>query len=133
MESLQINNIAIIVAALSSFVAGGVWYSLLFNKAWMQANNFTEESIKNTNKVKIFGLSFLFSLVMAYNLGYFISYPSIDAARGALYGLLTGVWIAAGVCIIALFEHRSWRYMFINAGYMLVALTLMGLIIGAWN
>ena len=35
--------------------------------------------------------------------------------------------------IVVLFEQRTWGYMLINAGYVLVAFTLKGLIIGAWR
>ncbi|MEX2488857.1 MAG: DUF1761 domain-containing protein [Pseudomonadales bacterium] len=41
--------------------------------------------------------------------------------------------LAMGIFIIGLFENKSMRYMLINAGYMLVALVLMGVILGAWH
>jgi len=42
---LQINSLAVLVAAVSAFVIGGLWYSpLFFQKAWMAANGFSESS-----------------------------------------------------------------------------------------
>jgi hypothetical protein len=38
-----------------------------------------------------------------------------------------------GLGVVALFERRSWKYSLINGGYLTVALTLMGLILGAWR
>ena len=63
----SINWWAVLIAGISSFVVGGIWYSPgLFGKAWMKENNFTEEQIKNGgNKGKIFGATLIFSLVMA--------------------------------------------------------------------
>jgi hypothetical protein len=52
---------------------------------------------------------------------------------GLAYGALTGLWIFCGIAIVSLFEHKSARYIFINGGYMIVALTLMGAIIGVWR
>ena len=37
----NLNWLAIIVAALSTFLLGGIWYSV-FEKPWMAANNFTQ-------------------------------------------------------------------------------------------
>ena len=56
----SVNYFAVLVAALVTFVIGGIWYSpAVFGKAWMQENGFTEESLKNRNMAKIFGLSFV--------------------------------------------------------------------------
>jgi hypothetical protein len=70
---------------------------------------------------------------MAANLGMFINTPDIHLSQGILYGLLTGLWIFCGIAIVGLFEHKSARYIFINGGYMLAALGLMGAIIGIWR
>jgi uncharacterized membrane protein YagU involved in acid resistance len=100
----------------------------------MKENNMSVEDVQKGNKAKIFGWSFILSLVMAVNLAMYLSSdPKIDLAMGIVYGLLTGVWIFCGIAIVALFEHRSARYIFVNGGYMLVALGLMGAIIGAWR
>ena len=43
MDYSTINYFAVLAAAVSTFVLGGLWYSpMLFGKAWMRANNFTE-------------------------------------------------------------------------------------------
>ena len=61
-----INWLAVLVAGISAFVIGGIWYSPgLFGKAWMKDNNLTEEVIRKGNKGKIFGFTLIFSLLMA--------------------------------------------------------------------
>ena len=134
MEMSTINWLAVAVAGISAFVLGGVWYSpALFGKVWMKENNLTIEDVKKGNKGKIFGWSFILSLIMAVNLAMFLNDPKINLEMGIIYGLLTGIWIFCGIAIVALFEHRTARYIFVNGGYMLVALILMGAIIGAWR
>ena len=45
MDFASINWLAVLVAGISAFVVGGIWYSPgLFGKAWMKDNNFTEEN-----------------------------------------------------------------------------------------
>lgn len=135
MDFSTLNWLAIIVATVSAFIVGGLWYSpILFGKAWMRANGFTEESMKGANMGKIFGLAFLWILVMAINLAMFLNDAKTDAAWGATAGFLAGFgWAATGLFVVSLFERRSTSYMLINGAYLTVALTLMGLIIGAWR
>jgi hypothetical protein len=130
----QFNIWAVLVAALSTFLIGGLWYSpALFGKAWMKENGFTEEGMKNSNMVKIFGLAFFLAVIAAVNLAMFMG-PEDKPAMGALWGFLAGFgWVATFVGTHYLFERRSFRLFLINAGYSIVSLTLMGVILAAWK
>ncbi len=134
MDISTVNWLAILVAGISAFVLGGVWYSpALFGKAWMADNNLSMETIKKGNKGKIFGIAFILSLVMAANLAMFLNEPKTDISWGAIAGFLSGIWVFGFVAIHGLFEYRSWRLIFINGGYGMVSLILMGAIIGLWR
>ena len=135
MNMQEINVVAVIAAAMSAFVVGGLWYSpLLCGAAWMRANNFTEEQVNGFKKGRMFGWSILFSLIMAMNLAIFLADEQTDWVWGMTAGLLAGVgWVATAIAVVALFENKSWTYIFINAGYNIVTFALMGLIIGAWR
>ncbi|SMD32761.1 Protein of unknown function [Reichenbachiella faecimaris] len=129
-----LNYWAILAAALSTFLIGGIWYSpIAFGKAWMKENSFSEDDLKKGNMSKIFGLSFILGLVAAINLAMFLG-PDTDLSTGAFYGFLAGAgWVATFLGTHYLFERRSFKLFLINAGYSVVALTLMGLIIGGWR
>lgn len=136
MDMSKINLLAVFVAALSSFVIGAVWYSpILFAKVWMRENGFSEEDMKNANMGKIFGLSFLLALVMAFNLAAFLAEPAEpNLAWGMTAGALAGIgWVAAAIGIIYLFERRSLKLFLINAGYQTVTFIVMGGILGVWK
>ena len=135
MPTQHVNWLAVIAAAFSTFALGGLWYSqALFGRAWMAENNLTEAELHKGSMARVFGFSFVFSLLMAANLAMFLAEPKTTASWGATAGFLAGFgWVALGVAIIALFERRSWRYILIHAGYMTVAFVLMGLILGAWR
>lgn len=132
---MEINYPAVCVAAFSAFVLGGVWYSpLLFQKPWMKATGLSEADVAKGKPVVIFGGAFALCLVMAANLAAFLGGPDTTVAWGAAAGALAGGgWVACGIGVVALFERRPAAYTFINGGYWLVALTLMGAIIGAWR
>jgi hypothetical protein len=128
----HLNYWAILMSAVSAFAVGGLWYKV-FARPWKKANGFGEEP-PSGNQAKIFGASFLLSLVMAFNLAKFLDSPSTTAVWGATAGFLAGFgWCFMGIGIISLFERKSWKYVFINGGYLTVALTVMGLILGAWR
>jgi Protein of unknown function (DUF1761) len=129
-----INVLAILVAAASAFVVGGLWYSpALLGRLWKRANGFGENEPPPATP-KIFVVSFLLCLVMAANLAIFLNDPKTTAAWGATAGFLAGFgWIAMGIGVVATFERRPWSYVFVNGGYMTVALVLMGAILGAWR
>ena len=135
MDFSTLNYFAVLAAALSAFVLGGLWYSpLLFGKAWMLANQFTDADLQTFSKARMFGWSFLFSLVMALNLAMFLSGPTTNVTWGMAAGGLAGLgWVAMAIAIIGVFENRSWKYIAINGGYMTVAFVIMGAIIGVWR
>jgi len=144
MDMSTINWLAVLVAGISAFVLGGIWYSpALFGNAWMKASNLTLEQVQKGNKGKIFGWAFIFSLLMAANLAMFLADSPADCPAncaqrtdvtwGTIAGFLAGLWPFCGIAITGLFEQKSARYILINGGYLLVALTLMGAILGLWR
>lgn len=139
MDMSNINFLAVIAATLSTFLVGWLWYGPLFGKAWMNAVGLSEEQLQQGSMAKIFGLAFVFEFIMAFNLAmFFYGSPEgaemITAGTGAFYGFLTGFgWIFFALAINSLYEQKSWKYMLINGGYWTVALTVMGLILGAWK
>jgi len=133
----SINWLAVLAAGISAFVLGGVWYSpSLFGKAWMTDNNLTMEQIKKGNFAKIYGWALVLSLIAAANLAMFLAdncAQKTDVSWGAIAGFLAGIWVFCFVAIHGLFEHKPARLIFINGGYSVVALILMGAIIGLWR
>jgi hypothetical protein len=127
---MQLSFLGLSVAALSTFLLGGLWYSpAVFGKAWMKENGLTEEEVKKGNKVKIFGLAFILAIISAINLAMFMG-PETNPAMGALWGFLAGTgWVATFVGTHYLFERKSFTLFLINAGYSIVALTIMGIIL----
>ena len=128
----NINWLSIVVAAISAFLIGGIWYGPVFGRAWMKEFGYTEEDIKQRNIPRTFGLSLLLAFFAAFMLDLFIG-ATADIIYGTMAGFFAGIgWVAAFLGILYLFEMRSAKAFVINGGYCVVSLTLMGLILGAW-
>ena len=130
----SLNWWAIIVATVSAFVLGGVWYSpLMFGNAWMKVAGMTEESVKQGNPGKIYGGAFVLTLIAAINLAMFLG-PKSDLAFGIAAGAATGIgWIVPAFGVVYFFEQRPTLQWFINGAYWVVTFIVMGAIIGAWH
>ncbi len=73
------------VAAIIPLVLGFIWYNpKVFGNAWMKAAEISEERAKSGNMLKIFGLTYLFSLFAAYILS------SLSVHQASLFGLFLG-------------------------------------------
>ena len=134
MNLAQLNIWAILAATVSAFLVGGLWYSpAMFGKLWKRANGFKDEQ-PGPAAAKIFVVSFILTLVMAVNLAMFLNDPKTTVAWGAAAGFLAGFgWVAMGIGIVSMFERRPWSYVAVNGGYLMVALVVIGTIIGAWR
>lgn len=134
MENIDINWLAVIVAGLTSFLVGGLWYSpILLGKAWQAENNLSDEQLQAGSKARIFGFTFLWSFIMAANLAFFVS--GVESLGEVLfYSFAAGFgWVSLGLFVIGLFELKTTRYMLINAGYQTISFLLMGLVLGLWK
>lgn len=128
----SVNWLAVLAAALSSFLLGGIWYSVLFAKAWQAAAGLSDEQVKGGNKAMIFGGSFVLALIASATFAFFIG--QIGWRDATLYGLCAGLtWVAASFGINYLFERRPLKLFLINGGYHTIQFTLIGLILGAWH
>ena len=126
-----INWLSVIIAAVSAFMVGGLWYGPLFGKAWAEGFGLSEEYLAGRNMPMVFGVSLLLSLIAAVNLEMFIG-AEATLAFGVFAGFAAGFgWVAAFLGILYLFEKRSLKVFLINGGYCVVALTVMGAILGA--
>lgn len=128
----NINWLSVLIAAISTFLIGGIWYGPLFGRAWMTAFGYTEEDLKKRSVSKTFGLSLLLALIAALILEMFIG-PEANMVFGAMAGFLAGIgWVATFLGILYLFEMQTVKVYLINAGYCIISLTIMGLILGSW-
>lgn len=130
---MDVNWLAILIAAVSAFILGGLWYGPLFGKPWMALTGMSHEKAAEASPVRKFGLAFILSFLAASVFAAFLG-PEVDMQTGAMYGFSAGLfWVGGFMGINDIFEHRPLKLTAINAAYATVAFTLYGAIIGAMN
>ena len=129
----DVNWLAVLAAAISAFLLGGLWYSpALFGKSWQRAAGLSDEQLKAGNPGKVFGGSFVLALVAAATFAMFLGKLPVGTATA--YGFCAGLtWVAASFGINYLFERRSFGLFLVNGGYHTLQFTLYGLILGLWH
>jgi hypothetical protein len=130
---VTVNLLAVIAAAVSSFLLGGLWYSnALFGAAWKRDAGDMRKPGEG-HPVKVFGLSFVFAFVAAFAYAAIVPAPT-SAGQAAVQGLIVGAAIvAASFGINYQFANRSTTLWLIDGGYHTVQFLLYGLIIGLWR
>ena len=142
---VPINYLAVLAATISSMIVGYVWYGPLFGKSWMAAmgiDSMRMEQMKAEMKAKgagkSYALMFVGSLVMAFVLAHALVFASAYLhASGISAGLTAGFWNWLGFIAPVLFgsvlwEQKPMKLYYINVGYYLVTLCVMGMILAAW-
>lgn len=133
MQDVDLNWLAILVAALVPMVLGALWYALLFARLWMRAVGRRPEDM--TGASLGYALSALAAIVTSYTLARVVRWAEVDdLGNGVLVGVL--LWLGFVATIIAVqtyYGGRSRTLWAIDAGYWLVSLLVMGAIHGAWE
>ena len=95
-----VNVLAVVLAALSAFLLGGLWYSLLFAKQWAALTGQSEDRLKSGNPAIVFGGAFLLNLVAAFVLALFVG-PLVGVGLpGAPYLLAAFLMAATAVLVV---------------------------------
>lgn len=129
----HVNWLAVLAAALASFVLGGLWYSGLFAKAWQNAAGLSDARVAGGNKALMFGGAFVLALVQSAVFALFLG-PNPAPMLGVGAGFAAGLcWVAAGLGLTYVFEQRSPKLFLINGGYATVQFTIIGAILGFWH
>lgn len=134
MHFTDVSILAIILAVVANMVIGALWYSpLLFANIWVKALGKNMEDM-NPEGAKIgYTLTTLGGFFTAYVLSLFIHLLDlVTVLDGALIGLLVGFVAAFRELSPTFFESRKYTLFFISAGYHILSLTIMGIIIAAF-
>ena len=128
-----INWLAVLAAALSAFVLGGLWYGPLFRRPWCRENGIDPNAPPNGHRAKILGTAFVAALVAAAAFAIILrANPPLFIAVHA--GFLTGLaYVGMSFGINYAFAGRSLKLWLIDAGYHTLQFTLYGLILGLWH
>jgi hypothetical protein len=128
-----VNAWAVLVAAVSSFALGGLWYSpVLFHKLWNREAGRGDNPQKMKHPGRVFGVAFIFALIAAWVFASWLGpHPQLKDA------LLKGVAVGAGLVgasfgINYQFANRSFLMWAIDAGYHTLQFVLFAVVLALW-
>jgi hypothetical protein len=128
----HVNWLAVLAAAASAFLLGGIWYGPLFKRAWCREAGVDPDAAPK-HPARVFATAFVCSLLAAFAFAWFLgSAPELQRALHA--GFMIGLaWVAMSFGINYAFAQRSLKLWLIDAGYHVLQFTLYGLVIGLWH
>jgi len=134
----QMNWLAVLVAAVATFLLGGLWYSALFQKAWIKSQNLTDEQVArmkaDMNPAKFFGGMVVSYLVLAVVMAILVTSFDVRSVKsGALLGLLIWVAVAAVHMTGHLASNKAINAFAIDTLFQIIYLVGMGAILAAWR
>lgn len=135
MDFAGLNYLAIGIAAVVSFLFGGIWYGLFAN-AWMAAVGKTEDEIRNSGRSMplLFGITFIAQLVMAWVLAGTIGH--LGAGQVTLWnGVLSAGFVWFGFVLTTMVVNHGYQDVktsltLIDSLHWLGVLLIQGAIIG---
>lgn len=134
--NVEVNYLAVFLAALSSFAVGMVWYAKpVFGTMWGDMVKLTEKQQKS-GMVKAMGTAFVAAFITAYVVAHVAYLSNIYFGNSFLQDSLnTAFWLGIGIAATTIathdaFEQRRRKLTVINIGNQLATLLVMGLVIG---
>lgn len=135
----EINYLAVLVAVIANIILGWLWYGPFFGRTWagiigMDVNQKPARSEMTKSMVFMIISSFLMAWVLDHALIFGNKYLGTSGVGAGLMGAFFN-WLGFIVPVTlgpVLWEKKPWKLWFINAGYYLVALCIMGIILSLW-
>ena len=138
---IAVNYVAVIVAAIANMVIGFIWYGPIFGKTWVAMMGWTPEQIGECQKkgmTKSYVIAIIGSLITALVLAELLvmvgSYLGLTGVLAGLKAAFIG-WLGFVVPVAlsgVAWEGKPWKLWFLNVGYSIVSLMVMGAILGSW-
>lgn len=135
---VDVNYLAVFLAGVASMAVGAAWYARsVFGNQWIRlAKVNMNRHMSTMDNIRIFGLTFIASLVMAYVLAH-VTFLSNDFFGGSFLSsaLTTAFWLwlgftAARFLTHDLFEGRPGKLTVLTVGNELATVMAMALVIG---
>jgi len=138
MTFAGVNYLAVLIAAVASWLAGAAWYMTLA-KPWMAALGRTPEQMEACKKQPHSYLPFIYAFAAAFILAFVLAGLVGHLGPGQVTlrnGIISGLFCWLGFVFTTMlvnnsFAMRSPKLLAIDGGYWLLVLVLSGAVIGA--
>jgi hypothetical protein len=134
-----LDYMAVIVAAIASFIFGGVWYNV-FSRQWMEALGRTPDTMpRDRGAVGLYVVAFLAQLIMAWMLAGILLHLATGGLPTTLRtGVISAAFLWFGFVITTMvvnysFQGARHRLAVLDGAHWLGVLLIQGAILGWWG
>ncbi len=130
--SPPINYLSVLIAAVVSFLLGGLWYNLLFGKTWERLNR-VKMGVGKPRWALLLA-NFVIALIIAWTLAHTLIYAgAVTLIDGLFVTFFTWLGYFAVTTLGAfLWQGKPFRSYLIDAGFWLINLILMSIVLVVW-
>ena len=132
---VHVNYLAVLVAAVASYVIATVWYALLFPGLWKRLTGITEMKPTVAHVALVFVGALVMSFVLLHSIVFGNAYVGTSGVHGGLMGgFFSWLGFVAPVTMMGvLYEKRPWKLWLLDNGFWLISLLVMGAILSVWR
>jgi hypothetical protein len=125
----------VLAGTVASMILGGLWYSVLFGKAWKNLMGWKKGDVQQADVNKAMAQTIVWAIVKAYGMALLVS---AVGAQGVRDGLVLGALVSAVIVLPTIgtnyaFEKKPPALLAITVGNHAVSLLALGAILGAWR
>lgn len=119
-------------ATIVAMIIGYIWYHpSVLGTVWMRVANLKSESVNSVKAKNNFLYTFPIIFIIAANIAAFCKHLDYtDPTRAFLIGYDLGLIACLLLAVQFLYEQRNLTHYFITAGYILITMSAMGIVIG---
>lgn len=134
MPSVDVDLVAVVVAALVNMVVGAVWYSpAMFAKQWSKLAG-VKAADMGKDASSAYAITTAGALVQAWILTHFVQWAgATTVSEGAIVGFMLWLgFVAITQGVNTVFAGTRKKLWAINTGYFLVVLVVTGALLAVW-
>lgn len=135
MPSVEVDLIAVLVAAVINMVVGAVWYSsAMFAKEWTKLTG-VKAADMGKDAGSAYALTTVGALAQAWIMAHFVYWANATTvSEGAVVGFMLWLgFVAITQGVNTIFAGGRKKLWAINTGYFLVVLVVNGALLASWS
>jgi hypothetical protein len=134
MYFLEVNVLALLVAAVIQWVLGWLWFGVLFKKDWTSL--VPKQGGASSSPAGVMALIFITNIILSFALVKVLAIlpGGMTWVRGSLVGAICGLgFVVPPMFAQHISEQRPFKLFGINALYWLIAMYLAGGVLAIWR
>ena len=130
-----IDTLGVLLAALAMYIVGFVWYGLLFDTVWMEANGWAASDFEGQSGLWM-PAGFLIPLILAFGVGWLMRQRGVNGvAAAAQFGLWLALLVGVPMMMYAYVYSpgHSWILLLIDGSHTVVTYMLGCIILSLFD